>query len=1038
MKTRLLALLLFCCATTLLPAQGFIIEDFHADIWLHKSGAFRVRETIQVNFSEQKHGIFRSIPFRYSTSTTESGMAEGRYPGMDYTTYLDSIRVPGQEFELTTEDAYKKIKIGSAATYVQGKQTYQIEYTVYGAINRFKDHDEFYWNVNGTEWPAEAKQVSITVHLPNNLKLTPKDYKCFTGSKGETNQAATVTTSPGRFEARTTQTMPAGEGLTVGLSLPKSAFNHQPIPIEILAESYIFDSIHTVAFLNPNGSIQIVEDLFVDILDPSTHILRHFGLMFDALYLDGDTSSLSPEPRLTLDSLLNIYPSGQSAKILGSVSAVSAQINMSDGYGYESEGKHLRVYYTLWGSTRLLGGKMYYYIPWLGHFMSEPVRKASFELKWPAGYRVVSGDAHLTNRQLLPNQSTLGPQSFKGSINQPVKANDDLMLVARLTGPRFTVAAPPLRLSGDGEFFHALHLEMTIARNGRISIKETLYPDTEAYPYNIDRHIIDQPYSLDPPLSMTTRTPTLLGNQGNYIFAGFKSNTDYFDYDMEYGPHTYNFSILNLYKPEADTFKVEHEYWLYGLLKKEGNAYRLGIPIINHLEDPVEKLTFTINLQGNPRLAAKDLTISLLGANAPGFPNTLTYDYKSGVIRGQTTSGLAAFQSVFLQLNLPADSISPSFWLETRLFVKNQTFLCIALLLVLVIATLWFIYGRDRRFTVVAEFYPPEDLTPTEVGLLYDGELQNRDILSLIYYWGAKGFLSIEEIEKNGGVADYRLVKKDKLPSTAKDFEQTIFNGLFESGRNFVHVSSLSQKFYTTMAKARKQIEEHATRKNFFVPGTRAFSSFLAVFGIGCTIIGVLWGLFLLIFSSNSLSYYLDTLMGLGILGLGSFLFSFIMFKHGPFGHKQYKKLMGFREFIDKAEKDRLRLLLDENPDYFGLTLSYAIGLGMANRWVEKFGPMLTTPPSYYQSSTSTTKAVVFSAIDFNQRMTKQLNSMATNFTSTPPPPPSSGGSGGSSYSSSSSSYSSSSRSYSSSSSSSYSSRGSSGGGYGGGGGGSW
>jgi uncharacterized membrane protein YgcG len=430
-------------------------------------------------------------------------------------------------------------------------------------------------------------------------------------------------------------------------------------------------------------------------------------------------------------------------------------------------------------------------------------------------------------------------------------------------------------------------------------------------------------------------------------------------------------------------------------------------------------------------LGPKDYTLSLSGNESP-YPIEFKVDYKDGVLSG-VTSGLVAGQNLDVRIRIPAAVFSTSFWLELRLFFHNQFLLVVCLLLSVLVAVMWFWKGRDRRLTIVPAFLPPEDLTPAEAGLLYDGHLHDRDILSLIYYWGAKGLLRIEEVEVNGGVADYRLHKLKSLPKSSKDYEKTIFNALFDQ-KEVVSVSSLKQKFYMHMSTARTQIEAHATKKGYFVPGTVAFSRLLLWLGILVLVPTLLWVVAGLLEIVGDVWQTADVTLGFGVLGATMLGFSFVMTKHGPFGRKRYEELMGFHEFLDKAERDRLRVLQDQNPDYFGLTLSYAIVMGMANRWVEKFGPLLTAPPTYYQ--TSSTRGT-FNAVVFNTLMSQQLQAMSTNFTSSPPPPPGSssrsswggGSSGGSSYRSS-SSY--------SGGGSSYSSGGSSGGGYGGGGGGSW
>ncbi len=47
--------------------EGWVIERFHVDIAIQKSGQFKVIETIAVDFGDlEKHGIFRDIPYRYA------------------------------------------------------------------------------------------------------------------------------------------------------------------------------------------------------------------------------------------------------------------------------------------------------------------------------------------------------------------------------------------------------------------------------------------------------------------------------------------------------------------------------------------------------------------------------------------------------------------------------------------------------------------------------------------------------------------------------------------------------------------------------------------------------------------------------------------------------------------------------------------------------------------------------------------------------------------------------------------------------------
>src|SRR4030067_2146906 len=46
-------------------AQYFTINKFHSDIMIKKDSSILVQETIDVEFHQSRHGIYREIPFKY-------------------------------------------------------------------------------------------------------------------------------------------------------------------------------------------------------------------------------------------------------------------------------------------------------------------------------------------------------------------------------------------------------------------------------------------------------------------------------------------------------------------------------------------------------------------------------------------------------------------------------------------------------------------------------------------------------------------------------------------------------------------------------------------------------------------------------------------------------------------------------------------------------------------------------------------------------------------------------------------------------------
>lgn len=58
--------------------------------------------------------------------------------------------------------------------------------------------------------------------------------------------------------------------------------------------------------------------------------------------------------------------------------------------------------------------------------------------------------------------------------------------------------------------------------------------------------------------------------------------------------------------------------------------------------------------------------------------------------------------------------------------------------------------------------------------------------------------------------------------------------------------------------------------------------------------------------------------------------------------------MLGFKEFIKAAEKDRLEMLLEEDPEYYYHVLPYAQVLHVSKIWINKFKDLTVPPPTWY------------------------------------------------------------------------------------------
>ena len=164
-----LAVLLFVIAVAVpkiahANSYSLTITSFKADYYLSKDAdnvpIMKVNEVIEASFPEGNvnHGILRALPTSYK--------------GQPLDLKVESVSVVGQTstpFSTSNSNGNKVLKIGSPSVYVNGPVTYRIVYTLKNPITFYDNHDELYWNVNGTQWDQPFDLVEGVVHIPANI-----------------------------------------------------------------------------------------------------------------------------------------------------------------------------------------------------------------------------------------------------------------------------------------------------------------------------------------------------------------------------------------------------------------------------------------------------------------------------------------------------------------------------------------------------------------------------------------------------------------------------------------------------------------------------------------------------------------------------------------------------------------------------------------------------------------------------------------------------------------------------------------------------
>ncbi len=163
--------------------------------------------------------------------------------------------------------------------------------------------------------------------------------------------------------------------------------------------------------------------------------------------------------------------------------------------------------------------------------------------------------------------------------------------------------------------------------------------------------------------------------------------------------------------------------------------------------------------------------------------------------------------------------------------------------LTLILLILWFIGGRDPRVKKEIVTKPVEDLTPVELGYIFNGEVRTKDVLNLLLQFAQKGYLKISEYEPKR----YRLIR-GKTPVNEERMYRNAFRILFEDVYKNRPLSM--DKIGPRVEKIRTAITDDVAA-GFTTSESLPFTPISRVFrAVGAALLGIVLGL------SAMLSYY--------------------------------------------------------------------------------------------------------------------------------------------------------------------------------------
>lgn len=257
--------------------------------------------------------------------------------------------------------------------------------------------------------------------------------------------------------------------------------------------------------------------------------------------------------------------------------------------------------------------------------------------------------------------------------------------------------------------------------------------------------------------------------------------------------------------------------------------------------------------------------------------------------------------------------------------------ICIGLIVISIISfILWIKHGKDYdKKCKTVEFYPPDDLDSAQIGYIYGEKSIKKLTSSLIIGLASKGYIEIKEISPN----KYEIINIGKNKTNLKRMsitEQIVYLELFKkSDTNILSEDSTFSKVFnkiknTLEATIDKKVNDIKSRKMMNI------TFFLLIISVVAWIVAYIY-----IKDLDPKLNWLYILSFIAIFITG--FFSIIMERKTAYGEMIIAKVMGFRNYLDVAEKNQIEMLAEENANYFFDILPYAYVLDVSKKWIDKF-----------------------------------------------------------------------------------------------------
>lgn len=308
---------------------------------------------------------------------------------------------------------------------------------------------------------------------------------------------------------------------------------------------------------------------------------------------------------------------------------------------------------------------------------------------------------------------------------------------------------------------------------------------------------------------------------------------------------------------------------------------------------------------------------------------------------------------------------------------------------------LWWYKGRDPDpgMSVAPMYEPPPGISPAEAGTLLEDRIHPRDITSTMVDLAVRGYIKIEETAEKVLLFTHKdyifhlLKPREQWGADLAPHERVMLENVFAGGTD-TRLSDLKNRFYTAVPIIREDIMSALKNKGIYLLDPDSANGYSVAAGIGIVVPFAV----LLYFGWTNLLNSIPLLILCGVISVVIWwLFARVMTAKTVKGARAYIAVLGFQEFMNRVDGDRLRKM---PPTTFEKYLPYAMALGVEHHWAQAFAGIVQDPPQWYVGPNGYAGGG-FNPIFFSSSMHSMASDMHQVFVSAPRADSSGSGFGG-------------------------------------------